>query len=146
MLSINTYEPSNPSQEWRVKLNQIKSGYGLVGAAYANAQEGIYDDKEVGLFNGPNGSHVKIGKDGTIDIFASESLGIRLDPNTETLSIIAKKANINTQNFDIETNPIYFRFNSQPVDIDNFTVRPPKRGEVYSKEFKKLLKELEINE
>lgn len=140
------YEPDNPQQDWKSKLNTIKSGYGVINTDYMNNRQSFYKDQETGLFNSKNGSYVKIHDDGMIDIFASESLGIRLDPTTEALSIIAKKMNINTQNFDIETNPIYFRFNSQPLDIDALGVRPPKRGEIYSEEFKAVLKELNISE
>jgi galactose-1-phosphate uridylyltransferase len=146
MLAVDKYEPDNPTQDWRLKLSNIKNGYGVINANDSNTKNNYFKRHDIGIFNPHNGSHVKVQENGTIDIFASPTLGIRLDPNTETMSILAKKTNINTQNFDLQTNPIYFRFNSQPVDIDQLNVRPPVRGEIYSEEFKKLLKELGIRE
>lgn len=143
---FDTVEQDSNSEGWKNKIQQIRSKYGAINSYYRNSQDKKFGDDEVGISHKENGSHVKIRDNGTIDIFASASLGIRLDPTNQSINIIAKKVSINTQNYDLQTNPSKFKLNSQPIDIDQVEVRDAEVGQIYSDEFKSLLKEMGIDE
>lgn len=136
-------ENDSPTQQWKMDLLQMKSNYGVINASHVNHQESIFKNREVGL-NNHTDSYVKIRNNGVIDIFASPSVGIRVDPRNESINLIAQKLSINTQNFDLQTNPVYFRFNSRPLDIDKLEVRNKKQGSMYSDRFIEAFQELNL--
>ncbi len=141
MSTYETNEQSSSSKEWKKKLFTLKSKYGIINASYKNSEDRVFKEEEPGIFS-KSGSMVKLYNDGSIDIFALPSLGIRLDPANESINLIGKKVTINSQNFDVETNPIYFRFNSQPIDINQLSVKDKKLGQIHTEEFKTILKEM----
>ncbi|HLO11236.1 MAG TPA: hypothetical protein VK190_03145 [Pseudoneobacillus sp.] len=143
---FDIYEPDGQTEGWKGKINQIRSKYGIINSYYKNSKEKRFQGTEVGISHANSGSHVKIHDDGTIDLFASSSLGIRLDPVNQAINIIAKKVSINTENYNLQTNPSKFKLNSNPIDIDTIQVRDAEVGQIYSDEFKSLLKELGLDE
>lgn len=72
----------------------------LFDEAYEIKRRKQYSHREVGLNHPDNHGFVKIGDDGTIEIFAAPGVGIMINPNTRAVSIFADQVKIYSKEDD----------------------------------------------
>ncbi len=101
MMPENDKESISPS--WRQKLDNISQQKGLKDIAYEIDKDYLIKEEEIALKHPTLDSIVKLTDDGYIDIFAGPSLGIRLDPKTNSINFFGDNINMLTKQFNIMT-------------------------------------------
>jgi hypothetical protein len=66
---------------------------------------------------GPNGNGIFLRKDGSIDIYSKEGLGISINPDMDSISMYGAKINIYSDETDIYTKPLSWRWNKYPLNL-----------------------------
>jgi hypothetical protein len=100
---------------WKEKLAEMK----------ANPRKDIKEmmdkhqtahNKDVGFY-GKNGGSVFVRDGGCVDLFAKEGCGIRIDPDTDSVSIYATKINLHGSTIDMYTNTQGLKWNKFPINL-----------------------------
>jgi hypothetical protein len=101
--------------DWKLKLMGMSAKSDMKQTIDEDNKQYYISPNEVALKHPMIDAIVRITDDGCVDIFANGSLGIRLDPNTESLNIygeninlFGKKINIKTKTDGLVWNDHYF--------------------------------------
>lgn len=78
-----------------------------------DAEDYVIKQKEVALKHNDSGAIVKLSDDGFIDVFAGPQLGIRIDPNTNSVNLFGDTVNVIANNFNVRTKPYGFNWNGR---------------------------------
>ena len=68
---------------------------------------------EIALKHPDTDAIVKLTDDGFIDIFAGPQLGVRVDPNTNSINLFGDTVNVISNQFNIRTKPYGFNWNGR---------------------------------
>jgi hypothetical protein len=79
-----------------------------------------FSGNEPGIAHPTTGSSVRLRDDGCIDIFAGENLGIRLDPNANSVNIFGDVVNIWSSKTSIHTDANRLLWNYNPLNPDMY--------------------------
>lgn len=96
------------------------------------SEKGYFNNGEVGLYNPTSSSIVKVKDDGTIDIFTSTNVGIRVNPSTKTVEMfgdVSTKSNnwsVLSNNIEIIANE---KISIKSNEIDIITSKITINGE-----------------
>lgn len=74
-------------------------------------------EKDVGLYSKDHPSSVYITKTGAISAFCKEGLGIKIDPDTDSISLYASKINLCGNLIDMYSAPFGVRWNKFPMNL-----------------------------
>lgn len=91
--------------EWRKALDDYNARSGQIEHGSEHVNDYVIKPNEVALKHPVTGATVKLCDDGTIDLFAGEQLGIRLDPNTKSASIFADNIHFFGNSVSFRTQP-----------------------------------------
>lgn len=86
-VSEDTNEGDSKEEEWQEKLNNIEDEYGPINPTYTNSLNSKFGPFDVGLY-GKSGSYVKVADNGAIELFSGPSLGIRIDPSSQSITML----------------------------------------------------------
>ena len=75
-----------------------------------------YKGDEPGFTHPVTGASVRMRDDGCIDIFAGPMLGIRMDPNANSINLICEKLNIWSRTTSMHTDNDKFLWNYMPIN------------------------------
>lgn len=118
-MSNNNFKYNNPS--WKEDIDFLNSNFGYIDIKSAMEYEQVYNNNEVGLRHQLNGAGLTVRDDGCIDIFADESTGIRIDPNTQSITLIADNINSISKVFNLRTKPDGFRWNLNAINPELYS-------------------------
>ena len=91
-----------------------------------------YNTDEVGMNHPINKSRIKIRDDGAIDVFAGEELGMRIDPNNESINFFCDKFNVWSSETLFHTESDKFMWNYWAFNPEVYQ-RMPWDFQIYSK-------------
>jgi hypothetical protein len=91
--------------EWRQKLDSLNQEKVVKDIAYSNDKDYFIKEDEVALKHPRTGAVVKLTDDGFVDIFAGTTLGIRLDPKSNSINFFGDTMNFVTKQMNIVTKP-----------------------------------------
>jgi len=83
-----------------------------------------YTPTEPGVTHPKNKSNMKIRDDGAIDIFAGEELGIRIDPNNDSINFFCEKFNVWSNQTLIHTESDQLIWNYWPINPYIYQMAP----------------------
>lgn len=109
--NIDYYVP-----EWKKTISFLESEKGLKDAPYLDRRDYLIKEREVALKHPEQESIVKIRDDGSVDIFAGETLGMRFDPGTKSCTIFADDINMVSKNVNLFTDAKGFRWNRNEMN------------------------------
>jgi len=104
----------------RILQNYVTSAMPLKEAYERTYQ---FRGNEPGFVHPVNHSAIRFRDDGVIDIFAEEYLGIRIDPNAQSVNIFADKFNVWSATTSIHTQRPNFLWNYMPINPDIKTMQ-----------------------
>jgi hypothetical protein len=81
---------------------------------YEDYATATHDDPGI---KGPNGNGIFLRKNGNIDIYSKEGLGITINPDLNSISLYGTKINLYSNETDIYTNPLSWRWNKYPLNM-----------------------------
>lgn len=85
------FEYSPP--KWRQIIDDLILNHSLINHDEERAQDDFIKPDEVALKHPQTGAIVRLRDDGCIDIFAGDQLGIRLDPQTNSINLFGERIN-----------------------------------------------------
>lgn len=97
--------------EWKHKLMGMTSKSDMKQTIDQDEKDYYIKRNEVALKHPMLDSVVRLNDDGAVDIFAADALGIRLDPNTQTVNIYGEGINLFTKKLNIKTKTDGFVWN-----------------------------------
>lgn len=97
------------------------------------SSKGYFNGKEIGLYNPKSSAIVKIKDDGTIDIFTSTNVGIRVNPNTKCIEMFGNSST-KSDNWSVLSNNVEIKatenlsISAKNIDIssENITLNGDK--------------------
>lgn len=128
---------------WKQKMMSLNQEKSLKDIADDDSKDYLIKENEIALKHPVLDSIIKLTDDGFIDIFPSPSLGIRLDPQTNSINFIGDTVNFITKNTNVLTEPKGFSWNKYAFNpelyMENSTekeqhITGTKNYWVYSKE------------
>lgn len=115
---------------WKSKIDEYLLYNQKVDTASNSVRDYYYEENEVGLKHLENQSMVKITDEGRVDLFAGESLGISIDPETESVNIFGKFVNIFSENLNVKTKPNGFIWNKYYFNPELYYESPTERRQM----------------
>ncbi len=123
---------------WKDRLHRYIRAAMPIEEAYRKSYR--FRGNEPGFVHPVTHASVRMRDDGAIDIFAGEHLGIRLDPNAQSVNIFADKFNVWSSTTSIHTDRNHLLWNYMPlnpqipemqdrVDRDNWPRVGPYEGQ-----------------
>ena len=93
---------------------------------------------DVQMVHPDNKSNVKINDDGTVQAFGDQNLGIKIDPDSKAIILLADRVKVKSSEFSVNTDDRGFKWNYCPLNPD---MASPFREVVTTRRFgTKLLK------
>ena len=103
---------------WRQTLDGKNSEFSQLDSAAEHDRDALIKEDEIALKHPEKTSVVKLTDDGMIDIFAGDQLGIRLDPNTNSINMFAQNLNLFGTNVQFRTTPYGMSWNGKTISPD----------------------------
>jgi hypothetical protein len=103
------------SGDWRIRLREMETNACKDIDAIMDRKTTAHNN-DVGLV-GKNGGGVFVRDDSSIEIFSKEGLGIKIDPDSESISFYCNKFNVYTKQFDMYTDMMGFKWNKFPINL-----------------------------
>lgn len=97
--------------EWKHKLMDKTSESDVKQTIDDEKQDYFISPNEVALKHPETGATVRLNDDGSVDIFADDTLGIRLDPTTQSVNIYGENVNIFSKKLNLKTKADGFVWN-----------------------------------
>jgi hypothetical protein len=101
---------------WQDRLAEMKSKSALTNVDKVFDEYQTAHNDDVGL-PGVNGGGMFVRSDNTIDIFSKEGLGIRIDPDTDSISFYCSKFNVNSKTIDLYHDMYALKSNKWPINL-----------------------------
>lgn len=96
---------------WKNALMDLNFSHGRIDHDERDEKDYLIKQTEIALKHPETDSLVKLQDDGCIDIFAGPKLGVRVDPQTNSVNLFGDNVNIIANNFNIKTKPNGFKWN-----------------------------------
>jgi hypothetical protein len=103
------------ASNWKVRLREMDRN-SCKDVDKALDRQVTAHNTEPGLV-GANGGSVFVRDNGGIDIFSKEGLGIKIDPDTDSISFYCSKFNVYTKQFDMYTDTLGLKWNKFPLNL-----------------------------
>lgn len=84
---------------------------------------GFFEDGEVGMYHPEISSIVKLKNNGSIDIFTSSNVGIRINPNEKSIRFFSDNLNFNCDKWYIESDEFNFKGKNFNIDADTINLK-----------------------
>jgi hypothetical protein len=91
--------------EWKLKLKQVEANMSRRDLYNISNNSRYYNPKEVGFIHQKNKSCIRIMDNGDINMFVSETCGINIDEDVQTINMIGGTTNLVSQNINLYTTP-----------------------------------------
>lgn len=104
---------NNNQSVWSDIITGLKYGQGKLDHDEVDESDYLIKQLEIALKHPDTESIVKLTDDGMIDIFASPQLGIRLDPNTQSINFFGDSVNLFASKFNLRTKQNGFSWNGK---------------------------------
>lgn len=105
-------EQDVPLPAWKQKINQLAQKPSFADTVSVDRNDYFITQDEIAIKHPDLDSIVKINDDGCIDIFASSTLGIRLDPTNNSINFFGDNINLFSKKLSVTTNPDGFVWNN----------------------------------
>lgn len=104
-------DKENTSASWREKMDSMSSKKVMKDIAYDSQKDYFIKEEEIALKHPQTGAVVKLTDDGYVNIFAGPTLGIRLDPQTNSINFFGDNINLVGKQVNLVTKPNGFCWN-----------------------------------
>jgi hypothetical protein len=101
---------------WKQRYLALKMAKGVKDIADENDKDYLIKEDEVALKHPTLDSMIKLTDEGYIDIFASPTLGIRVDPKTQSINFFGDQLNFFSKNMNIVTKPTGLTWNKYQMN------------------------------
>lgn len=98
---------------WKNTMMGLEYSHQKVDHDANDESDYLIKQKEVALKHTDTGAVVKLTDDGFIDVFAGPQLGVRIDPNTNSINFFGDTVNVISNNFNVKTKPYGFNWNGR---------------------------------
>lgn len=99
--------------QWESTIMDLQYSHGKINHDSEDAKDYLIKEDEIALKHAETGAVVKLTDDGHIDIFAGPQLGLRIDPNTNSINLFGDSVNVMANNFNVRTKPYGFNWNGR---------------------------------
>ncbi|MDK2600688.1 hypothetical protein QO179_24650 [Bacillus stercoris] len=132
---------------WEGTLIDLEFAHGKINHEAEDAKDYLIKQEEVALKHRETGAVVKLSDDGFIDVFAGPQVGVRVDPNTNTVNFFGDSVNVIASNFNVRTKPYGFNWNGKVFNpslytTSNGTMTTAKSKSRYSEGMINIMKDL----
>ena len=106
---------------WQGTIMDLQHSHGKIDHDGVDGHDYLIEEEEVALKHDETQAIVKLTDDGFVDIFAGPQLGIRLDPNTNSINLFGDSVNVIANNFNVRTKPYGFNWNGKAFNPALYT-------------------------
>lgn len=115
---------------WRNKIDSMGTKKVMKDIAYNDQKDYLIKEDEVALKHPKSGAIVKLTDDGYVDIFAGPTLGIRLDPKSNSINFFGDTLNFVTKQMNIVTKPNGFCWNGYYFNPELYMENDTERSQM----------------
>lgn len=119
------YVPPN----WQRYLDEHRAKDGKIEYESEDEKDQMIGPDEIALRHPKTGAIVKLSDDGCIDIFGGPTLGLRMDPNTNSLNFFGETINLLGKQVNIETKPNGLSWNNYAFNSNLYYQNEEERGQ-----------------
>lgn len=131
---------------WKEKVDSYRVRPDVLDFTEIDRQQRRIQRKEVAMKHPLTDAIFKMNDDGTVDLFGNGSVGIRLDPNTNSLYLYGDNVNVFSKSTNIRTNPLGLQWNNKYVNPDSPSFLSKDSLEHYSPQAKKLMQDYNLTQ
>lgn len=102
--------------QWKAILDDLFLIHDPINHDEENTKDFLIKEDEVAIKHLKTGAIVRLTDDGYIDIFAGDQLGIRLDPQTNSINLFGERINLFGSQVHIRTKPHGFIWNGYSMN------------------------------